>query len=401
MKRKVLIILLTLSMLVSLTSCNGSGTDPAISGNVEPPNQDSASESASAVKNKDALVAELNQYRDQSEYSVEGATPMDVRKEMDGKSVYVIPASVSTPFNSETCGNMLEICKQLGIKSDWYTTNGTIDSWIAAIETAVNQGYDIIGGFSGVIPEVLTSQIEYAESKNVPVVDLHFHDFADADSCDASYCLPADYELAGRILALWAINSCEGEGDVAIVTSRELDASLAMERGIESAFGEYAPDMGRTYLHVVVTDWATKIQTEVQNALLANPDIKYVICIYDVMTTYTVAAIEAVGKTGEVKICAYNGSTFALDLVNEGLVEMDLGESLECMAYCLLDQMFRIATGREQLPAENPPFYIWTKDNVSQALDPETGKAGYGGYDRSYVEYYKDLWMLDEVINLD
>ena len=226
-------------------------------------------------------------------------------------------------------------------------------------------------------------------------MDLHFHDFADAETCEDTYCLPADYELAGRILALWAIYRCGGEGNVAIVTSQELDASLAMERGIESAFEEYAPDMGRNYLHVVVTDWATKIQTEVQNALLADPEIKYVINLYDVMTTYTIAAIEAVGKTGEVKVCAYNGTPFALDLIKEGLLDMDLGECLECMSYCLLDQMFRIAGGEEPLPDENPPFYIWTADNVDQALG-EDGKAGWGGYDQSYLDYYRELWMLDE-----
>ncbi len=396
MKKSVLALILAMAMLLgALSGCGGGTTQSAAPSGTNAPGSDAPATETPSELDVDAIMAELEPYTTQSEYSVEGATPIDVREIMKDKSLYVIPASVSTPFNSVTCQGMLDICTDLGIQSDWYSTNGTIDSWIAAIETAVNQGYDIIGGFSGVIPEVLSSQIEYAESNGVPVVDLHFHDFADAETCEDTYCLPADYELAGRILALWAIYRCGGEGNVAIVTSQELDASLAMERGIESAFEEYAPDMGRNYLHVVVTDWATKIQTEVQNALLADPEIKYVINLYDVMTTYTIAAIEAVGKTGEVKVCAYNGTPFALDLIKEGLLDMDLGECLECMSYCLLDQMFRIAGGEEPLPDENPPFYIWTADNVDQALG-EDGKAGWGGYDQSYLDYYRELWMLDE-----
>lgn len=382
MKKSLMLVLVFILVLnVFLVGCGGGAETPSEEG------------VSAGIVNPEALATELEQYTVQGEYTLD-ADPIDVKSIMADKSVYVIPASVSTPFNAEACGTMLDICSDLGIKADWYSTNGTIDSWIAAIETAVNQNYSIIGGFSGVIPEVLSSQIEYAESKGIPHVDLHFHDFADADSCDATYCLPAGYEEAGRVLALWAIQSTGGEGDVAIVTSRELDASIAMEKGIESAFEEFAPDMGRDYIHVVVTDWATKIQTEVQSALLANPDIKYVIAIYDVMTTYVVPAIEAVGKTGEVKICTYNGSPHALDFVNQGLVEMDLGESLDNMAYCLLDQMFRISGGMDPLPSENPPFFMWTEDNVASAIGPD-GKAGYGGYDQSYKEFYKELWMLD------
>lgn len=409
MKKTILALVLVFAMILScLAGCSSKQTsDQSATANTaktdetpadtstETPTDSTEQTTTEGSFDSSAILAELEPYTTQSAYSIEGATPIDVKNVMKDKSVYVIPASVSTPFNSVTCQGMLDICTELGIKSDWYATNGSIDSWIAAIETAVNQGYDIIGGFSGVIPEVLSSQIEYAEKNDIPVVDLHFHDFADKDTCDDTYCLPADYELAGYILALWAIYRCEAQGDVAIVTSQELDASLAMEKGIKAAFAKYAPDMGQTYLHVVVTDWATKIQTEVQNALVANPDIKYVINLYDVMTTYTVAAIEAVGKTGEVKVCAYNGTPFALDLIKQGLVDMDLGECLECMSYCLLDQMFRIAAGEEPLPAENPPFYIWTADNVDQAIG-EDGKAGWGGYDQSYLEFYQDLWMLNQ-----
>lgn len=408
MKKTIAIILALTLALGTLAGCGAASTTtttaPAASTSEtstapEASTSEETTETATAPEESaldvDALLAELEPYRSQSDYNIEGATPLDVRTLMKDKSVYVIPASVSTPFNAVTCQGMLDICTELGIKSDWYTTNGSIDSWIAAIETAVNQGYDVIGGFSGVIPDVLGSQIEYGESQGAVLCDLHFHDFADQDKCGYTYCFPADYKLAGYILALWAIYRCEGEGDVAIVTSNELDASLAMNKGIEEAFEKYAPEMGRTYLHVVVTDWATKIQTEVQNALLANPDIKYVIDLYDVMTTYTVAAIEAVGKTGEVKVCAYNGTPFALDLIKEGLVDMDLGECLECMSYCLLDQMFRALLTGEPLPAENPPFYIWTADNVDQAIG-EDGKAGWGGYNQSYLQFYRDLWMLDE-----
>ncbi|MCR5665650.1 MAG: substrate-binding domain-containing protein [Eubacterium sp.] len=387
MKRKFL-AMLTVGVLgigMALTGCGSSEEE-----------QTTSAEESGAALDTAALEEELAQYFDLGEnYSVEGATEIDVKSTMAGKKLFILPANYAVQFDEVTCSAMKDICDNLGIESYIYTADGTVDSWVQGMETAVNQGYDAILAFSGVDMDLVSSQVEYAEENGIPVIDCHFHDFADQDSCTATYCLAADYEKFGRVIALRAIQSAGADGNYLIVTSQDLDASLAMEKGVESALSDYAPDAKYTYVNVNLADWATKMQTEVTNALNADPTIDYVISMYDSNSTYVTAAIEAVGATGTIKTSTYNGTPFALDLVNSGAVDADLGECLDLMAYCLLDQTFRILDGQEPLEDENAPLVLWTSDNVEATIG-EDGTAGFGGYDTSYISYYEELWGVAE-----
>ena len=82
-----------------------------------------------------------------------------------------------------------------------------------------------------------------------------------------------------------------------------------------------------------MTEWGTKIQPGVQAALQANPEINVVIPIYDSMSQFVVPAIRLAGKTGQVKVGTFNGTPFVLDYIQSGEVDMDIGESLDWIAY--------------------------------------------------------------------
>ena len=50
----------------------------------------------------------------------------------------------------------------------------------------------------------------------------------------------------------------------------------------------------------------------------------------DGMTQYTAAGITAAGKTGKVKISTFNGTPFALKMIQDGdVVASDIGENLD------------------------------------------------------------------------
>ncbi|MCD8390539.1 MAG: sugar ABC transporter substrate-binding protein, partial [Firmicutes bacterium] len=351
-------------------------------------------EAVTAAHSTEELSEELSKYMTETgSYSVEGAEAIDVLSIMKGKKIFILPGNYTVKFSQTTCDNIKSICDSIGVDAYIFATDGTSAKWVEGIETAINQKYDIILAFSGVTMEEISPQVDAAEAAGIPVVDVHFHDFEDADGCSATYCLPAGYEEFGRALALYAINSAGVDGDYLFLTSDDLMASKAMEKGINSAFEDYAPNAKTSKISVVCPDWSTKVQTEIQNALVADPNIDYIIACFDSTLLYVTAGIEGAGKTGEVKCNGYNGTPDVLDLVNKGSVDADLGECLELMAYCSLDQIFRILNGDEPLEDENPSMYFWDSANIENALD-SSGTAGFGGYDDSYIEYYRKLWML-------
>ena len=137
-------------------------------------------------------------------------------------------------------------------------------------------------------------------------------------------------------------------------------------------------------MNVPIPDWATKIQTEVQSALVSDPDINYVIPFVDGMTQYTAAGITAAGKTGKVKISTFNGTPFALKMIQDGdVVASDIGENLDWLGWADMDQALRILTGVKPVQSEHTPLRLFDETNVGEAGKPPQDSTGYGN---AYVQ---------------
>ena len=143
---------------------------------------------------------------------------------------------------------------------------------------------------------------------------------------------------------------------------------------------------------MAIPDWAREIRGEVSSALVRDPEIDYVIPIYDSMSQYVVPAIKASGREDEIKIATFNGTPFVLDLVrDEDIVQMDVGENLSWIGWASMDQAFRLIAGEPAVRSEHTPLRVFDDANVGEAGDPAAFDRGYG---RSYVEGYKRLWRV-------
>jgi ribose transport system substrate-binding protein len=144
-------------------------------------------------------------------------------------------------------------------------------------------------------------------------------------------------------------------------------------------------------INVGVTEWGTKIQPAIQSAVQAHPEVNVVIPIYDSMSQFVVPALRLTGKTGAVKVGTFNGTPFVLDYIQQGNVDMDIGESLDWIAYATVDGHVRDLCGLKSPAALNVPFYIFDKSNAKDAGVP----AGYDkGYGDAYVAGFRKLWKL-------
>ena len=143
------------------------------------------------------------------------------------------------------------------------------------------------------------------------------------------------------------------------------------------------------YINAPVPEWATKIQTSVQSALLAHPEINYIIPIYDSMSGFVIPAVKITGKSDSVKIATFNGTPHVIDFVQNGDVEMDVGESLGWIGRAIVDSHMRTLCGLPE-PAElNVPFYLFTSANAMDAGSPAELDRGYGDV---HVAGFNKLW---------
>lgn len=145
-----------------------------------------------------------------------------------------------------------------------------------------------------------------------------------------------------------------------------------------------------------VAEWATKIQSEVQSALSADPTIDFVLPIYDSMSLYAQSGIKAAGKTGQVEISSVNGTPAVLKIQqDDGIVTMNVGESIPWLAWATMDQAGRLLLGYDPVPngAQQTPLKLITADNIDETGTPPQPDKGYG---TAYVTGYEALWGSSE-----
>lgn len=318
--------------------------------------------------------------------------PFDARACMAGKSIMTVPASSAIPFIKTIVDHKDKLAEELGFEHSQWENQGNPTQWIQGIEHAGNNGFDLVSLLAGADPRFFEPQVKAAQKKGLKVVTSHLTGLElDAPAgVDANTAI--DYKQAGKLMADWSIVQTGGKTNALIIESNEALSTDSLVDGLTEAFSK-CPDCQYEIVNVPIVDWATRIQPTVQGMLQANPDINYVIPIYDSMSTFVTPAIAISGKRDSVKVATFNGTPFVLDLIREGTVEMDIGENLDWIAHAMLDAEMRLLCGLEPILDSKVPLRVFTADNIEEVGDPAMASQGYGD---AYVEGFRKLWMVSE-----
>ena len=334
-------------------------------------------------------AAALEPYKKLPEFQAAGE-PFDAKACMEGKSIISIPASSAIPFLKTINDSMTKIAEQVGFKFHVWENQGQVSQWVQGIDYAVANKFDLIDLLAGSDPRFLEPQVKAARDAGLTVVAAHLTGFEQAIPGGASAVVPIDYKTAGALLADWAIAKTDGKVNALVLVSNEALSTDSMVSGIKEAFAN-CPDCKYNIVNIPIPEWATKIQPNVQSALLADPTINYVIPIYDSMAQFVVPAITITGKTDSVKITTFNGTPSAIGMIQDGHIEMDVGENLDWIAHGILDAEMRMLCGLPEVKDPKIPLYIFDASNAATAGTPPEANTGYGD---DYIEGYRKLWML-------
>ena len=319
--------------------------------------------------------------------------PFDARACAKGKSMLSIPNSSANPFLKGIIDRMKRVGADLGLKVTEWENQGQPSQWVQGMDFAIRDKVDIVDLISGIDPRTIEPQVRAAKAAGIKVMTSHFYDPSQPQDPLVSSSLTIGFNEVGRVLADWAIVATEGKADVVLVESDEVPPTGPLVKGFADELAAHCPAcrIGKR-INVGVTEWGTKIQPSVQAAVLADAGVDVVVPIYDSMSQFVTPALRLTGKTASVKVATFNGTPFVLDAVQKGSVAMDLGESLDWIAYATVDGHLRDACGLTSPAALNVPFHVFDKDNAAEAGTP----AGYDkGYGDAYVSGFRALWRLD------
>jgi ribose transport system substrate-binding protein len=329
--------------------------------------------------------------------------PIDVAK-LRGKTMFLIPLGSQIPFNQVIEKTMRGLAKEVGVKYTYFPTQGQPSQWVAGMAQALTQKPDIIVLNTAPDPRLLQPQLAQARKAGIPVVVTHFFDESAklppachkaSATCVAGVTanVPAPFNRAAKAEADWIINDSKGKANVLVITSKDAAPTAGIVETMKTEFARYCgSSCTLAFRDVPVSQWQSKTQSEVQSGLINDPKVNYVLPLYDAMTQFAVPGVVASNRVGRVKVVSFNGTAFALKMIEDGnVMAMDVGEDLDWLGYANMDQVFRVLAGMKPTSTEHTPVRIFDKTNVQQAGKPPRDNTGYGS---AYVTGYRKLWGL-------
>jgi ribose transport system substrate-binding protein len=362
----------------------------------------SSSSSTSPAASASSGAQATNQAAAAAAYAAMSAVPtfvapgpaFDAKSVMAGKSILSIPGSGTDPFYVQMENGMKQAAAAVGYPFTTWNNQGQLTQYQQGFQNAITKKIGLIDLLAGPDPNSLKPQIDQAQAAGIKVVSSHLTAFEQTVPY-VNYNLPQDYTKAGQILADWIIAHDYG-AHVLLIGSDEIVSTSASHAGYDAEMAKYGPDIQTKYFNVTVPDWGTKIQPQVQSAIVADPKLTYVACIYDSMTQFVASGVTAANATGKVHIIGFNATPFVIDLVRTGKVDMTFGDSLNWAGWAIADAEMRILAG-QSIPKNgavgqylNNPFRMFTKDNAAEAGVPAQFSKGFGSYQPQYLK----LWGL-------
>jgi ribose transport system substrate-binding protein len=332
---------------------------------------------------------QLEPYRKLPTFQAPGEA-FDAAACMKGKSILSIPASSAVPFIKTIQSSMSKVAQQIGFNLKIWQNQGQPTQWVQGFDYAINNKFNLVDLMAGADPRFLGPQVKAAEGAGLKVVAAHLTGYEQPIPAGVSGVVPIDYKRAGALLADWAIWKTDGKANAVVIGINDVLSTDSMMSGIKEEFGK-CTNCKMSYINVTIPEMATKTQTNVQASLTADPTINYVIPIYDVLTQWVVPAVTITGKSDKVKIASFNGTPFAIGLVQQGKVELDIGENLDWIGHAVVDAEMRMICGLPTVSDPKIPLLIFDKENADTAGKPPQVNTGYGD---AYLDGYAQLWKL-------
>lgn len=338
-----------------------------------------------------AAQARVDKYAEPPAFEAPG-DPFDASAVMSGKTIAGIPVNSAIDFTQFYADAAERIAGEVGFTYTTWPNQGSPTEWDQGVQKALSEKADLVELFAGIDPAQIGPAMSRADDAGVPVLSTDGYDLTQTPDKGLAGTVACPCSEAARVMIDWATLKTKGAGKLLVLTSSDVKASEASESAMKEELKAVCPGCEATFIDIPSADWATKILPQVQSALVADPEIDYVLPVFDTMSIWAVQAITQSGRQDKVKIATYNGTPSILDLMRDSdIIEMNVGQSNDWMAHVTLDQAMRTIGGLPTNPKASWPLYIWTHDNLDQAGKPATDSRGYG---EEYQDGFRTLWGL-------
>jgi ribose transport system substrate-binding protein len=338
--------------------------------------------------------SEVAKYKAGPEFTLD-APPVAVAS-LKGKTIFNIPNNSQVPFNIAQDKAMKEVADRFGITFIQYENNGSATEWSSGIAQAISRKADLIMLGNGTDPRLVAPKLRDAKDAGVPVISLHNY----TDTQEVPKALDGllagftrgPFERGARLMADYIIAESDGKANILEIRSSDLSPDNPMTEAFTAEIEKYCPGCTTEHIDIPVTQWSQQITPQVQTALTANPKIDWVAPHYDFMGTLAATGVKQAGAKDRVSMASFNGNLAPLEMIQKKDVHVaDVGEDITWLSWAQMDLAFRIMSGGEPLPDNDPKTAtrILDESNIDEVGTPPAFGQGYGD---AYVSGYEKLW---------
>jgi ribose transport system substrate-binding protein len=312
---------------------------------------------------------------------------------LKGKKLFVMPTASQLPVCNQIASDVVQLGKKFGMSGTNFQNSGGPSAWIPGIQQAISQHYDAIVLICGIDPNLIKPQLQAAKKAGIAIIDSGLGDtFVDATTTSPLVTAQTNVPnglMFQRSVDVALLDHRSGPFDIFEITSNDVPDGVIMDHALHQEVAKYCPDCHIKSVNIAVPDWATKVQSAVSSALLADPSIKVVIPIFDGEVPPAAAGIRASGHS-DVKLYGdYGGTPQYILQMGKGLpMGSDVGPTALWRAYATLDQTMRVLSGAGAVSPDKDgdPSRLWTSKNYTHAADVN------GGFGTAFIAGYDNLW---------
>lgn len=314
-----------------------------------------------------------------------------------GKTVYYVSLTEEIPALHEWGVVLAQQLKAAGVTTQKCDAKGSPDGITTCLQQALAAKPDMIVA-QALDTKFIASYIARAKAAGIKFVTAQTGvpgiPTIPGDDAEVTF----DYAQVGRVLADWFIadSGCAKGGPQVITSTSSRQPSAAEVSGIQSEVKKLCPSLSiPSVQNVLIPDWPTNLSTTTRSLITANPNLNYMLPLYDGMTIYMVPAINGIlAAKSRVKVASFNATPVVIqnELAKQSPLAADVGGPNQWYGVALADQVLRVLAGQKPVASENVPLRLFTRDNVG-TIDPTKDESTWYGSVNPICEYHK-LWGL-------
>lgn len=319
--------------------------------------------------------------------------PINV-SDVEGDQLHVVAVDLAVPALNEVSESITAVAEDAGLGVTVSNAEGQVPNMQQGFQRGLDEGADAIVMLG--IPAVLVeAQLASAAESDIPVINV-LNNQPDANepgqgAGEGFFATVApDFRLGGQLAAYRALLDTDGQVNALLLSTDDMQPSPAVMSGFNEVL-DRCDACTTTTEDVPLDQWGTGTAPIVVSAIGGDPDLNYVLPIFDGMGLFAASGVQQAGAEGEVFVASFNASSAALAMVEEGdIFTADPGQSNRWAAWATVDQALRGMLDEEPADPALPVRYF----DAEVLADADIGDdvALFGD---DYEDGYRELWGLE------